>query len=387
MRLVACDASIAEHALVDFSLQRLHVRGFMSLRDLDFHLGPVTVMIGSNGSGKSNILSVVEMLCHMRAGALGRYLVDHGPASTLLHYGSKVTPVLDIGLDFGRENGAACYEVRLGHTPGNDSFVYLSERVGWLEAGHGDPMWFDLGAGHRESEIDREFDGIKGSTVRNVRHCLGQMRFHHFHDTSPRSDLRSSAREEDARTLHAHGKNLAAVLLALAESGPDTAEYNAWRRINHLVRRIAPSIGTLAPTRTSGGMVRLDWRDDRGEVFSTNRLSDGALRAIALITALSQPVERLPRFITIDEPELGLHPAALGVLAGLIRSTASRAQVLLATQSPTLLDGFDAGDVAIVERSDNATVVRRLDADGLADWLEDFRLSDLYDRNLLGGRP
>lgn len=371
---------------MDFSLRRMEISGFKSLRHLDLRPGSVTVLIGSNGSGKSNIVSAFEMLAHMRSSTLSRYLLEHGPASTLLHYGSKTTPVLDVRLEFGREDATSHYEARLGHAPGNDSFIYLSERVGWGE-GHEEPLWVDLGAGHRESEIDRDFDGPKGAAIRAARHCLSQISFFHFHDTSTRSELRSASREADARALRSNGSNLAAWLSALAEGEPGSAEHNAWRRINRLVKRVVPSIEALEPTRTNTDYVRLDWRDDRGDIFAANRLSDGSLRAIALITALSQPPERMPRFITIDEPELGLHPAALGVLAGLIRSTASRVQVLLATQSPTLLDHFRPEDVVVVERQMNATTTRRLDAEALASWLEDFRLSEIYDRNLIGGRP
>ena len=116
-------------------------------------------------------------------------------------------------------------------------------------------------------------------------------------------------------------------------------------------------------------------------------ISDGTLRCIALFTALGQPVESLPAFLSIDEPELGLHPAALGILASLVRSTSTHAQILLATQSPALLDLFDPQDVVVAERAQGATTFRRLDPDQLAGWLEDYSLSELYDKNVLGGRP
>lgn len=370
-----------------FRLERIRIRGLTSLRDVTLEPGPVTLLIGPNGTGKSNLLSAVEMLAHMRIGALGRYLVERGPASSLLHYGPRVTPVLDFELRFGREGGTAIYDVRLGHAPGNDSFVYLSETVGWSSEGSDVPMTFDLGAGHRESELDREFDGEKGSTVRNLRFCLDQLSFFHFHDTSNRSDLRTAAREADSKSLRSNGSNLGAYLLRLKECEPGSTGHNAWRRINHLVKRVVPCVAELAPTRVGRDLVRLDWQDDRAEVFGPARLSDGSLRAIALITALGQPAESLPGFISIDEPELGLHPAALGILAGLVRSASAHVQVLLATQSPTLLDHFEPGDVVVAERIDNASSLGRLDSERLREWLKDFSLAEIYDSNLIGGRP
>jgi predicted ATPase len=168
-----------------------------------------------------------------------------------------------------------------------------------------------------------------------------------------------------------------------------------------MIRRIAPFIKNLSPAlsstgdaasvlQTSGSTragVRLDWIDDRDEIFGPHHLSDGTLRAIALITALGQPVSRLPLFISIDEPELGLHPAALAMVCGLVQSVASRSQVMLSTQSPEVLDHFPAESVVVVERHEGASVFNRLEPQRLAAWLEDYSLSELYDKNLLGGRP
>jgi hypothetical protein len=196
------------------------------------------------------------------------------------------------------------------------------------------------------------------------------MTFFHFHDTSMTSAMRQFARQEETRFLRSDGSNLAGYLLGLAQ-GQDEASQASWARINGLVRRVAPFIDHLEPTLVAPHLgpqsaVRLDWVDDRGYFFGAHHLSDGTLRAIALITALAQPVEKLPAFISIDEPELGLHPAALGLLAGLVQSVAPHCQVLLATQSPTLLDYFDVADVVVAERKDGATQLTRLDETKLA---------------------
>lgn len=370
-------------------IESIRVRGLTSLRDMLLEPGDVSVLIGPNGAGKSNVLRALEMLAFMRSGSLQRFLIDHGPASELLHYGPRTTPVLEFRLEFrsADHSGTAAYEARLAHSAGNDTFVYIDETVEWLSDGDDEAMVFSLGAGHRESELDRDFDGVKGTTARHVRWCLQQIGFFHFHDTSHRSDLRSLARESDGRYLRSNGSNLAAFLLSLSEGPAGSMGPNAFRRINHLVRRVVPSVAHLRPTRTHRDMVRLDWEDDRGDLFGPARLSDGALRTIALITALAQPVDTMPKFISIDEPELGLHPAALGILASLIRSASTEAQILIATQSPPLLDLFDAEQVVVVEREHNASVLRRQDPDALKEWLDDYRLSELFDQNLLGGRP
>jgi len=241
-----------------------------------------------------------------------------------------------------------------------------------------------LGAGHWESELDAA--NAVDATVSSVDHWLSRMTFFHFHDTSMTSALRTHARAEDDQSLRSDGGNLAAYLRHLEQSEAD-AERKAWRRINELVRRIAPAVKGLAPTLVHSNTVRLDWIDDHDERFGAHQMSDGTLRAIALIVALAQPTAKLPKFMSIDEPELGLHPAALHVLCELARSVSRHTQVLFATQSTAFLDHFDPGEVVVVEREGGASSLRRLDQDALTSWLEDYTLSQVFDKGVIGGRP
>jgi len=112
-----------------------------------------------------------------------------------------------------------------------------------------------------------------------------------------------------------------------------------------------------------------------------------SLRAIALFTALAQPRATLPNVVCIDEPELGLHPSALALLAELARSVSDQCQVILATQSPYLLDHFAPDEIVVVEREDGATTCKRLDEQALQAWLEDYTLAEVFDKGLIGGRP
>jgi predicted ATPase len=217
------------------------------------------------------------------------------------------------------------------------------------------------------------------------------MTFFHFHDTSRTSPLRQNSRQEDAHYLRSDGSNLAAYLRAIAK-GEGEGYQAAWARIQGLVRRVAPFIKRLEPSLVDPSApersaVRLDWVDERDQLFGPHHLSDGTLRTIALFTALAQPSATLPAFVSIDEPELGLHPAALEVFASLVRSVAPRCQVLLATQSPAFLDLFDLEDVVVAERKEGESALRRLDPDSLSEWLDEYTLSELYEKNVLGGRP
>ena len=368
-------------------LTRLRIRGLGSIQEVDFRPGQLTVLIGANGSGKSNVLRTLQLAPLLRTQSLQRFVGEAGGAAALLHYGPKKTKVMEFDLEFSQGKRKNSYRARLGHAAG-DTLIYLDEVIGYDDGEHeeSDSLETSLGVGHRESKLkDARSDD---PTARAVNDWLSQLTFFHFHDTSMTSALRTNARTDDDKFLRSDGSNLAAYLLMLAES-EDEAYGKAWRRINRFVRKVAPGVKDLAPTCTTkdGRYVRLDWIDDQDERFGAHQLSDGSLRAIALITALAQPSERLPRFISIDEPELGLHPAAITLIAELARSVSHRTQVLFATQSTVFLDHFQPHEVLVTERTDGATHLKTLETEDLNDWLEEYTLSEIFDKGLIGGRP
>lgn len=122
-------------------------------------------------------------------------------------------------------------------------------------------------------------------------------------------------------------------------------------------------------------------------LFGPHALSDGTLRFICLATLFLQPPEQLPATIVLDEPELGLHPYAIALLADMVRSAAQHTQVILATQSVTLVNQFEPEDILVVDRIQGKSAFRRLGKEEMASWLEDYGLGDLWEKNLLGGRP
>jgi predicted ATPase len=139
------------------------------------------------------------------------------------------------------------------------------------------------------------------------------------------------------------------------------------------------------------GYISLRWVDNtlNDYVFNVSQFSDGSIRFIALATLLLQPEKTMPGVIIIDEPELGLHPFAIGQLSEMIKTAALHAQVIVATQSPSLMDGFEVENIRVVERDDDneCTLLRELNQESLRWWLEDYTLSELWEKNVIGGRP
>jgi predicted ATPase len=372
-------------------LTRVHLGLYRSLLDVTLEPGGVTVLIGPNSAGKSNLLSFFQLLSVLPRGGLRRFVAERGGMSTLLYYGPKVTSAFSFRLVFEAEGSSTTYAANIGHAAGDNPYFYVET------VSHRDSMGLSQHAIPNDSTKESGFSAVDAHwnhpAPEAVSRWLRRIGFYHFHDTSITSVLRQNSPGSSDASLESDGRNLSAFLYRLMRSS-ETGDRAAWRRINLLVRRIAPAVEALMPEPVSPGddevaprHVRLRWRDDRGEMFGVEALSDGTLRAIALITALAQPIHTLPTFISIDEPELGLHPAALALIAGLIRSASSHCQIVLATQSPALLDHFSAEEVVVVERADGGTTLRRLDPEQLKAWLAEYSLSELYDKNVLGGRP
>lgn len=137
---------------------------------------------------------------------------------------------------------------------------------------------------------------------------------------------------------------------------------------------------------TEEEQIRLLWRQqDSDYPFWPSQLSDGSIRFICLVTALLQPDP--PSTIIIDEPELGLHPYAITLLASLLRSASKRMQVIASTQSVPLVNEFSIDDLVVVERDKSATIFKRFEEDEFKIWLEDYSVGELWEKNVLGGRP
>jgi predicted ATPase len=214
---------------------------------------------------------------------------------------------------------------------------------------------------------------------------LSGARFFQFHDTSATASLRNKCEIDQNRHLFDHGGNLPAVLFYLKERHRTTYDI-----IVDIVRQVAPFFDefVLEPDKLNPQFMSLRWREKKTpHELGVHQLSDGSLRFMALATLLNLPAGDIPGILIIDEPELGLHPAAIQVLAGLLQAASTRSQVIVSTQSVTLINQMDAEDVIVVEREGGQSVFRRPEASGLQDWLSDYALGELWEKNVIGGRP
>ena len=366
------------------ALDRIAIRGFKSIRALEgLALGSLNVLIGANGSGKSNFISAFALLNQIVSQNLQLYVGQAGGADALLYFGARTTGSIELDLTF--RQGRNGYQCKL-MPAADDTLVFGLETCWYHDIGRDkDPVYIPLEAGHRETRLYAKSSRQQPwlSIADYVLDAIKSWKVYHFHDTSGSARVKKTGEINDNAFLRPDASNLAAFLYLLRETSPDH-----YRRIVETVRLAAPFFRdfNLRPDPLNPSKIRLEWYE-RGsdEYFGAQALSDGTLRLICLATLLLQP--QLPATILIDEPELGLHPYAITLLAAMLRSAAVQTQVIVSTQSVTLVNQFGPEDIIVVDRKEGQSTFERLETKALGAWLQEYGVGDLWEKNLLGGRP
>ena len=352
-------------------LSQVVIRGYKSIKECKLDLKNINVLIGSNGAGKSNFVSMFALLQSINYKELDFYSQKKG-VSSLFYNGPKSTRSIFFAFVFNQN----VYSFKLELSEENrlvfkdESLIDIEKREGFQAV--------ESGYANDERKIFKELAHLFTGQQ--------QWRVYHFHDTGSTSTMKMEHNLSNSKTLMQDASNLAAFLYRLRNHYP--AEYG---NILKAIQLIAPYFKDfeLEPMEYNRELIILRWLQKGCEsVFNASQLSDGTLRFICLATLLLQPTELQPSVIIIDEPELGLHPFAIAIFAEMVQSAAVDRQIILATQSVELLDCFDVEDVVVVDIGDNGSEFKRLDAEQLKLWLEnDYTLGELWNKNIFGGRP
>jgi predicted ATPase len=348
----------------------IEIIGYKSIKNQRIDFKPINILIGANGSGKSNFISFFEFLKKLYNQNLNDYIALKGGEDKILHNGKKVTDKLRFTVEF--DNGLNGYAAVL--QAGDNGFVFINENLIYQHS-----LW-DISNSNREANL--KITNVYSASY--IRDYLNGFRKYHFHDTGTNSPFTQMSNiENDIYYLYEKGENLAAFLYGIQNQ--NIVVYN---RIVSTIQTIAPYFSDFLFQPNSEKLLRLQWKNKYSDtVYGVNDLSDGTIRFIALITLFMQP--NLPQTIIIDEPELGLHPAAITKLAGMIQSVAAKGcQVIVATQSTDLISHFQPEDVITVDSINGESIFKRLDSASLALWLEDYTIDDLWKRNIItSGQP
>ncbi len=364
------------------TLKNLSIEGFKSISQLtNFEIKSLNVLIGANGAGKSNFVSIFRLLRKMMDESLQGYVMESGGPSSFFFNGPKTTSEIKMHFMFGDN------EYRFALTMAADEKLFIKQEEQQYQ-GYG---WKEKGLNSYESNLKKQKEEKGVLAMRGISYyvydAISKWIVYHFHDTSMLAGMRLSESVDHYKYLEPDASNIAPFLLNLKKNKPED-----YKRIIDVIQIVAPFFNDFELTPIEKGpatVVKLNWNQKGSDYpFAPYQLSDGTLRFICLATALLQP--ELPSCLVIDEPELGLHPYAIEVLSGLIKIASRREgspKIIITTQSPLLLDHFEPEDVIVVDRKDGSSTFERLGKEALSSWLEDYSLGEIWSKNLIKGRP
>lgn len=360
-------------------ITKLHIAGYKSIKDQTVDLSPINILIGSNGVGKSNFISIFSLIRAIYQQELQSYVLQKGGANNLLYFGKKTSPNIQISLDFkGLEaSSISKFEVNLGVTK-DDLYIHSVDTHFYNGT-----TWYPQN--HEQNVRESHFRYSKSRQAYYVNPQLQTFEVYHFHDTGDSSPIKSPCLLSDNNHLKKDGSNIAAFLWQLKEN-----HFKNYIRIVKTIQSIAPFFQDfiLNPFGNQDSpFIKLAWSEKgvMDSYFDAYSLSDGTLRFICLVTLLLQP--NPPATIIIDEPELGLHPVAINKLAGLIHKISDKTQFIISTQSTDFVDNFEPQHILVADRVEKATVFKHLDINQLKDWLNEYSISAIWRKNMIGGQP
>jgi predicted ATPase len=362
-------------------LNQITINGFKSIKALErLPLSALNLLIGANGAGKSNFIKALTLLNPIIEKKLQLWIGREGGADDIFYFGQ--TSELQIEWQFNsplREH--VHYQCTL--IPAHDTLIFTQEAGSWQKNGADKSETFLIDGGHRETHLYQL--APNNSVAQIVLNYLKnwQVHLHHFHDTGTTAKMRQQSDLHDNVFLRADASNLAAFLYLLKNRYPLN-----YQNIVEAVRLVAPFFDDfrLQPSRLNPEKIQLEWQHIGSErYFNAHSFSDGTLRFICLATLLLQP--ELPATILLDEPELGLHPYAVSILAEMMQSAATKTQIIGGTQSVTLINQFQLEDIIVIERENEQSRFKKLKTEEMTHWLDDYGLGELWEKNVLGGRP
>jgi len=359
-------------------IHQIKLKGFKSIKSLDLKMSPINILIGANGAGKTNFISLFTFLRSLSEGKLQTYTEKQGYANTFFHFGSKLTKKIIIDIDIGN-NG---YHAEFIHSENNDALVFDTEYCTVSTSKYQWAIKGQLGESGLLPGSESDSDYVRKYT----REFLQKCRVYHFHDTSPTAGFKQAQKLSSSAFLNSDASNLAPFLRFLRDRHPPS-----YQDIISAIQTVTPFFHDfyLEPRGEKGDeSLLLRWTHrDHDAPFSANQLSDGTARFICMAALFLQPEAYRPSAIILDEPELGLHPAALIVLSEMIKTASKKNQVICSTQSVAFANQFEPDDFIIVDQKKGVSTFKRPDKKFLEYWLEDYGMGDIWTKNLIGGRP
>jgi predicted ATPase len=352
----------------DGLLTSIQIAGYRAFADLSALLGRLTVILGANATGKSSLFDLLNFLRFAAVDALPPSIDPFSEGKRLFHIGGPERLGVALEVAHGSPTQRLRYEleirgpigsprVRREHLSqvGERAFTYLNFASGKgtvrdpADGGRPRPSW---SVPPDELALRRALDPTLRTVSAFQRYVSSWSTYTGF-DVSMNAPVRRPAFSEQDPQLHPSGDNLSAVLHSLM-----TEHQDAWEELAVHLRSAVPSLTSLNVKPRGKGMVMAVVREEGlDEELTLADLSDGTLRLLGWLALTLSP--SLPPLLCIDEPEIGVHPRALPVLAGALKMASARSQILIATHSPYFLSHFALDDVAVMRKENGRAVFVR----------------------------
>lgn len=364
-------------------IKSVSIEGFRSLAKIDnLELPQLTVLIGANGAGKSNLIRFFEMLGWMLRGPRFQgFIAHHGGGDDQLFFGARVTDRINAQIRIETQVGINDYRLGLVYSGAGDTLVIEDEAYRYSDTRRpGEAPWIKLPGPTREPVI-LEY-AATNKTAKIMVDLLQRCTTYQFHDTSSKAAIKQRQDCDDSAALRSDGANLAPVLFRLKQVEP-----KRYAMIIRQINRVLPVFADFE-FQPVAGKILLAWRSNQNEkIFGPHLTSDGSLRLFCLITLLNLPPGMLPDVMLFDEPELGLHPHAIELVAAMFKRVALTRQVFIATQSPYMVNCFELENLIVASAKDGATQLKKMPREEYQAWLDgEYMLSDIWLKDGIRGR-
>ena len=361
-------------------IKNVSIAGFRSLAMIEhLELPQLAVLIGANGAGKSNFIQFFDMLSWMLRGQnLQEFILRQGGGDDQLFMGARQTPRMNAELRIQTQHGFNDYRFTLVHLSAGDTMMLADEAFRFAKFDQKQQTsWTQFASVGKEAQLVAAADPAARPVVDLFKHCA----IYQFHNTSAHAYIRQPWDAEDNVWLRSDGANLASILLRLQEH-----DIHRYKMIVRQITRVLPTFGNFA-LQSVFGKVALRWRGKYADkTFGSHLTSDGSLRLFCLLTLLNLSPLALPDVLFFDEPELGLHPHAITLVAAMLKKLAQTRQVVIATQSPYMVNCFDLENIIVATTQDGTTSLHDMPRAQYQEWLDDdYLLSDLWLKNVVGG--
>ena len=377
-------------------LRSLRLQNILSFRELPpVKLEQLNILIGPHGSGKSNFLDCLDIF-HSLPSNLNGFLVSHGGPEAWIWKGKAAgesiarlecqfqlaKDPLEYGIAFDTGAGVLVIQ-REWLAPAKKSkqvvAPYLSRFAGKIEI-RGRAVGDGATIARTESVLTAYRDPLDKTPITPTARAFSDIRVYRSFDTNPNGSLRTGVSAAASKyPLEGSGSNLALVLQQMDFHG-------SLPRVRHYLNQFSGRFQEIK-INLEGGRAQLYVEERALGKVSATRLSDGTLKFLCLMALLFD--HDPPRLLCIDEPESGLHPDAIKLVADALREASSRTQIVVTTHSDALVDWFtdEPESVVVCERDfDEGTRLSRLSSVRLKEWLKDYTLGDLWRRGELGGK-